>query len=460
MAFDENAIRVLIVDDNRITLENVARLLDFEASIQVVGGASDGREGVRKAKELGPDVILMDINMPDMDGIEACRQIGQSSPRSRVMMMSVQGDTAYLKQAMNAGAREFLIKPFEYDELIHAIQRVYEADPTPAELAALATASAKEAAGQPGPGQGVERGLVIAVFAPKGGVGCSTIAANLAVALCGGREADVLLVDCDLYFGDLDVLLDLQPVHRMVDVLQKFDPDDLELMQRMLTSHDSGVQLLAAPSRPELAELVQPDLLLPMLNTLRLAHDYIVLDLGARYNNLTQQLLDLADRIVLLVTPEVTAIKNTNLFLTTPGMRGSPPEKVIPLLNKYNSSWGITPEAVGNAIGQVVKLVVPADGEATTAASNNGRPVLLDSPRSSMAKSLLALEKLVPDSAQLADELAELARQKREEPPPPIVSQRTPAQEWGPAAGPAGREERRGCARWLPFLGGLRPGGE
>lgn len=455
IAEGRGAIRVLIVDDNRTTVENVARLLNFEPDISVVGTARNGRVGVLKTKELKPDIVLMDINMPDMDGIEACRQILLSSPRSRVMMMSVQADMAYLKGAMQAGAREFLIKPFGYDELNNAVRRVHQTDPSPAELAAMATpAGVGEAAIK----QKIDRAIMVAVFSPKGGVGCSTIAANLAIALRGSREANVLLIDADLFFGDLDALLDLHPSHRIVEILQKFDPEDTDVLQRMFVDHSSGVRLLAGPGRPELAELVRPEPLQSLLESVSQLYDYVVLDMGCRYNSLTRQILDLVDRVILIVTPEVTAIKSANLFLRMPGPRAFPPRKVLPLLNKYNRVWGITPESVGDTIGQIVSLTVPEDESAALIAVNRGQPVLLSAPRSSMVRPLLELEKLMPDQEQLAEELFELAQQKKSAPPPPIIeplssSQEKETVEGEDAEGETEQKERRGCSRWIPFLG-------
>ncbi len=442
-------IRVLIVDDNRTTLENVARLLNFEPDIEVVGTARNGRAGVQQTQQLKPDIVLMDINMPDMDGIEACRQILHSSPFSRVMMMSVQADMAYLKGAMKAGAREFLIKPFSYDELINTVRRVHDADPSPAELTARAVAEVR-----PGPAVApprVERAVVVAIFSPKGGVGCSTIAANLAIALCGSREADVLLVDGDLYFGDLDALLDLHPTHNMVEVLDKYDPEDPGTLQRMFAEHATGVRLLAGPGRPELAELVRPRALRALIDTLQQSHDYLVLDLGCHLTRVSEQALDRADRIILVVTQELTTIKSASLFLRMPGPRGYPPGKVVVVLNKYDKTWGIDPESLGTTIGRAVSLVLPADENAAAAAVNRGRPVLLSAPRSALVRPLLQLEKLVPDQDKLTEELAELTRQRREPPPPSILER--PVGIPG-RVGPEPALERRGCARWLPFLAG------
>lgn len=448
----QDAVRVLIVDDNRITVENVSRLLNFEPGIEVVGAASSGREGIRKAQELDPDVVLMDINMPDMDGIEACHLLTQSSPRTRVMMMSVQGDLAYLKGAMAAGAREFLIKPFDYDELIASIRRVHEIEPSALELAWSAPKGEPRVTDKPAAEEAAEGAVVVAVFGPKGGVGCSTIAVNLAVALSGNRGGDVLLMDGDLIFGDLDVLLDLRPVHRIVDVLELFDPEDLDVVQRMLAAHESGVRLLAAPSRPEMAELVQSEPVVSLLGALRQTSDFIVIDLGSRYNELSQRVLDLADRVVLLLTPEITAIKSVHLLLMMRGLRSSPPEKVILLMNKYDSTWGITPAAVGDAVGWPVTITVPADGVTAIEAANRGEPVLLCAPRSAMARQLAALERLVPDRQRLGADQPEVARGRRKRPPAPVVAVpirgRSAAVTAETTEGPQGP----GCLRWVRRL--------
>lgn len=453
MADDSGSpIRILIVDDNRITRENIARLLDFEADLQVIGEAQNGREGVRMAHELKPGVVLMDINMPDMDGIEACRQICLSSPRSRVMMMSVQGDMEYLRGAMSAGAREFLIKPFDYDELTHTIRKVFAADPSPVERAVLAS---QEMAARASAGAGAEhrvvQGIIVAVFGPKGGVGCSTIAVNLAVALSDRPGANVLLVDGNLDFGGLGVMLDLRPTHRLVEVLERFDPDDPFLMQQLLVAHSCGVFLLASPGKPELAELVQPGSFVELLESLRKAHDYIVIDLGSTWTELTEKVVDLADRMIVLVTQEVTALKNGKLVLDLPGIRDSSPEKLVLLLNKYDRAWGITPQAVGDFLGRPVASVIPADRPAAVLAANRGEPVLLSAPGSGMVRPLRQLGEQVPGDGPAEREQVP-GVQPEVERPPSIISRRRPSPAPDRGEEKTAPRKRRGWRRWIPFL--------
>ena len=117
-------ITILIADDVLDTHESLKKLLFFEGDIEVVGSATDGHQAIEMAKRLLPDVVLMDINMPGLDGIAATETIHALGLHSQVIMMSVQAETGYLRRSMLAGAREFLIKPFSSDELINSIRRV------------------------------------------------------------------------------------------------------------------------------------------------------------------------------------------------------------------------------------------------------------------------------------------------------------------------------------------------
>ena len=118
-------IRVVIVDDIAETREHLTKLLSFEADIQVVGTAASGEEAVELAGKLAPDILLMDINMPGMDGISTTERISSTFPATSIIMMSVQGEADYLRRSMLAGAREFLVKPFSSDELTTSIRQVH-----------------------------------------------------------------------------------------------------------------------------------------------------------------------------------------------------------------------------------------------------------------------------------------------------------------------------------------------
>jgi len=220
-------IRVLIVDDIPETRDHLVKLLGFESDIEVIATAASGAEAIELATKLLPDVILMDINMPDMDGITATERLSSHVPTASVVMMSVQGEADYLRRSMLAGAREFLVKPFSSDELTASIRQVNEREREKVGRAVVVAARALEQA---------EEGQVVAVFSPKGGVGRTTIAVNLAVAAASELGKKVTLVDASFQFGDVAVLLNLNPKDKsmaeLVPQLEAGGDPDVHVLQR------------------------------------------------------------------------------------------------------------------------------------------------------------------------------------------------------------------------------------
>ena len=203
-------IRVLIVDDVSETRENVKKLLQFEADVDVVGIARTGKEAIQTSQELNPDVVLMDINMPDMDGIAATEAIRAKQPAVQVIILSVQSDNNYMRKAMLVGARDFLTKPPMGDELISAIRRA--GDMARIEKTKTANVQAMPVAGNisgmstlMGP-----KGKIISIYSPKGGVGCTTLAVNLALTL-NNADTRVALIDGNFQFGDVAVFMPESP---------------------------------------------------------------------------------------------------------------------------------------------------------------------------------------------------------------------------------------------------------
>ena len=216
-------IKVLIVDDIPETRDHLSKLLGFEEGIDVAGTAGSGEEALSVAMELRPDVIVMDINMPGMDGVAAAEMISQRLPTCPIIMMSVHGEAEQLKRSLTAGAAEFLVKPFSGDEFATSIKRVHEREVArQAQLASAMPASKSPTYSA----EDIEEHQIVAVFSPKGGSGRTTIATNLALALHKETEGRVCLVDANLQFGDIGVLLNLNPKNRsMLDAVESGEPD-------------------------------------------------------------------------------------------------------------------------------------------------------------------------------------------------------------------------------------------
>src|SRR5918996_2983384 len=267
-------IKVLIVDDIPETRDHLSRLLGMEREIDVVGVAGSGEDAIKLAMDLRPDVIIMDINMPGMDGIAASEVISQRLPTSPIIMMSVHGEADHMKRAMLAGAREFLIKPFSADELSTSIKRVWERDLARREQLAAAAPTAAAVPAAPGAATDMELHQVIAVFSPKGGAGRTTIATNLALALHRETGQKVALVDANLQFGDVGVLLNLNPKNRSVlDAVESGEPDS-DIIESVMIDHSTGIRVMLAPPSPEGADLVTPAYLRKIVEQLKTTHDW------------------------------------------------------------------------------------------------------------------------------------------------------------------------------------------
>src|SRR5436190_6950068 len=407
---EQGKIRVLIVDDIIETRDNLEKLLFFEKDIEVVAKASTGREAVAMAKQHQPDVVLMDINMPDMDGIAATEAMLSQVPTVQVIMMSVQGEHDYLRRSMLAGAREFLTKPISAEELYHAIRHVYRLQTTQRRYVSSTPAEMAQA-GESAVGQG----QIIAIFSPKGGVGTSSISANLAVALRQLTNKKIALVDGNLIFGDIGVIMNMVSNKTIADLANRIAELDRELINDVLATHTSQVKVLLAPPNPQTGELVTSDHLRAILEALRKEFDYVVVDTQSSFQDRALAVLDVADRIVTLMTLEMPCIKNIKLFLEVAELLEYPPEKTLLVLNKADSRMGIRIENVEENIQHKVALQIGNAAHDMALSVNQGVPLVIEKRGHQTSKDIFALASLIGSARTAAAKSAEKPAAKPQE---------------------------------------------
>ena len=389
-------VRVLIVDDVAETRENVRKLLQFESDIDVVGAARSGMEGIQLSQELDPDVVLMDINMPDMDGISATEAIRQKSPHTQVVILSVQGDQNYMRRAMLAGARDFLTKPPMGDELISAVRRGGEMARAERSKSKQALSFPAASGGRPG-GISISmlEGKILTVYSPKGGTGCTTVAVNLAIAL-HNEDTRVVLVDANLQFGDVAMFFNEQGKNTILDIAPRVDDLDAETIQEIMIKHEaSGVHILAAPQRPEQAEKLTTDQFGKVLNFLRQIYAYVVVDTSSILNDIILSAIDQSDAVILVTTQDIPAIKNARLVLDLFQTMSVDRDHIIFVMNKFDKRIGITPERVADNLKQKMSAVIPLDERVVIPAVNRGIPFMLDNRTQPVAKGIFALAEAV-----------------------------------------------------------------
>jgi len=396
-------IRILVVDDIVETRENLAKLIGFEPDMVIVASADGGQQAVEFAKKERPDVILMDINMPDMDGITATEIIANTVPESPIIMMSVQGEQDYLRRSMLAGAREFLVKPFSADELVNAIRHVHEIEKVKRQRYQQAAPSQQQ---QPSLTSMLQpdRGQIITFFSPKGGVGRTTISTNLAVALHQSTGKPVVLVDGSLPFGDIAVILNMSPKAKTIaDLVGSFEQVDAEVLESVLVQHSTGIKVLLAPPTPEAAELITGANIKKILETLREHYAFVVVDTWPSFQEQVLTMLDVADVILTLMTLEITSLKNVRVFMEIAEKLGYDEQKVQLVANRNDSSGGIKASDVEASLARKIPHTIVSDGRALVLAVNRGVPFVISHRDSQVAKDIFTLaDKLSGASAAAA----------------------------------------------------------
>jgi len=388
-------IRVLIVDDIAETRENIRKILQFEGDVEVIGAARTGKEAIELSQETKPDVVLMDINMPDMDGIEATEIIRKKVPHSQIVILSVQGDQNYMRRAMLAGARDFLTKPPMIDELSAAIHRAGAMAHEEKARVVQGGIQSPSAGGSTSRTYSTAHGKIIVVYSPKGGTGCTTVATNLAVSL-HNNETKVALVDGNLQFGDVAVFLNEQGKNTILDLAPRAEELDPEVVEEVMITHaPSGIDFLPAPSRPEMADKVTGDQFGKVVQFMRNLYSYIVIDTSSYLTDNVLTFIEAADLIVLVTTQDIPAIKNAKAFLNLMEAFRLNRQRCIFIMNRYDKRIAITPERVSESLKHEISAIIPFDEKIVVNSVNRGVPFMIDNKTQPIGRTLLSLAELV-----------------------------------------------------------------
>lgn len=387
-------IKVIIVDDIAETRNNIKGLLSLEKSIEVIGEAVNGEEAVFITKEARPDIVLMDINMPVMDGIKATEQITLNVPETAVIIMSVQGENEYLRKAMSAGAREFISKPFSSDELVRTITNTYDMQLKRREVTSA--------------GKTVEevKSKIITVFSTKGGVGKTTIASNLAVSIARSSKKRVALVDLDLQFGDVAVMLNVSVKNTISDLIKEVNQMDSDSISDYMVTHFSGVRVLPAPIKPEYAEYITSAHVEKILQVLKESYHYIIIDTSASFHETVLTSLDMSDRIFFISTLDLPTIKNVKSGMDVMESLHYPQDKISIILNKASEQFGIKYKDFENTIKHPIWSYIPEDSQTVVSSANKGFPFVMTRTETKVAKAIIGI------ASQIVNEKVEVEKDK------------------------------------------------
>jgi pilus assembly protein CpaE len=374
------AVKVLVVDDDL----NIQRVLSFTLKQEGfdVLLAGDGESGLALVTEQAPDLILIDAALPGIDGYEAITRIRAAETAGRrvpIILLTTEADVGQRVKGLRAGADDDIVKPFHPAELMARIRALL----------------ARSGLGGPrtGSAQATLR-RVIVFYGAKGGVGNTTLAINTAIALASEQKRRVALVDANLQFGDLRVFLDLKlDTASIVNAIA--EPElDTDLLRRLMVSHSSGIDLLLAPTAPEQADVVMeshrasPEALSHLVDLMRGMYDYTVIDAPRSLDDVTIHLFDEADAVYVVLTADLSCLKNVQLVLKTMNELGYPRDKVQLVLNRSNAFTGINIANAENVLGRPIGHKVINEYRGAIGALNSGAPFMVSRPGSPLAKAV------------------------------------------------------------------------
>ncbi|MGC8835007.1 MAG: AAA family ATPase, partial [Armatimonadota bacterium] len=388
----ERNIRVLVCDDAPEVRTEAARILDTSSGVKVLGLAENGLQCLEMAKSLRPDVVLMDVAMPVMNGFQATELIKMELPEVEVVLMSTDGSQEYLRRAMISGARDFLVKPFAEDELVLAVRRACLRRPAGERIAHIE--------------RPLEPSEVFAVCGARDGAGKTTVAVNIAAVLAGVFRFRVALADMSFRFGEVGLFMGLQPRYTVADLRECAGEVDQSAVERCMVEHGSGVRVLCAPA--EFGKLSDKDapLVEPVVRVLRQGHRYVILDTAPELDEVTQAAMECADSVLLVVLPEQPSVKRALSLVNSLRERRYPLERVQLVVNRAHKRSAFSAEQIAAALDIPLLGEIPSDGWVVVPAVSKGVPFVLSNPESRAVHSIREL------AAKLVKERRAVSKQR------------------------------------------------
>lgn len=355
-------IKVLIADDIEETRKVIIKILNLEQdSFEVVGEACNGEEVLALIPRVKPDIVLMDINMPVLNGLEATEKISEKFPFVTVIIMSVQGENEYLKKAMFYGAKEYIIKPFNYEILIETIKVTYEKYKFKQNKNEINDLPNKE-------------GKIISFFSSKGGVGKSILSLNTGMVLSKERNNKILIIDMDLQFGDISMLVNQYNQKNILDAIEENQCESYEAIKPFLYKYNEKLDILFAPNKPEAAEYINKDSIDKIIKAVIKQYDYIIIDTGINFSDNTLFVLDASHIILYVSTMDIVSLKNTKLGLKVMESLGYDKHKVKLVINRFTTDYGVSKKDVDEIFKDNIFAMLPNEEKIVNISVNQGKP--------------------------------------------------------------------------------------
>jgi len=367
-----NVLRIAVVDPNDGTRESLKAALLGLDTVWLEAECSRYEFFADVVEQTSPDIGLVAMDSDSEKAIELVREISGRWPDCTLLVSSSSTDGRLILDSMRAGAKEFLTEPLKQEELAAALKRVNRQNS--------------------GEKQTSQECRVIAVAGATGGVGSSSIAVNLACALCEVPDNSVVLIDLDVALGDADVFLDTIPEYTLADVAQNVERLDLTLLKKSLTKHSSGVHLLPRPVQLEDASVITPDSLQRVIGLLQTSFTHIILDTSKGFTALDMQAIQMSDDVLMITQLDLPCLRNVVRLMMTFDNNAALRDKVKIIVNRAGQdSAQISLKKAQETIGRDIFWQIPNDYRVMVEVRNNGVPLLQHAPKAGITNSIKQL---------------------------------------------------------------------
>lgn len=395
-----NPTTVMAFVEAGTTQQQIRTAIASDGEFQLVSEQPGVNKAAQNVRSFMPEIILVDQRLGGQPSLDLVDELSLQFPEVPIVAMLEEEDTLQAQQFMLAGVRAFMIKPFTQVSLLSTLRRIRELE---------GRRQSTQSGSGPAASEKVEPLQILTVYSPRGGVGCSTIAINLAVALHEQLDVRVLLMEGKMLFGHLGLMLNFRPQNTIADLIPHAGTLDEGLVDEVISQHASGIHVLLGPSDLNVAQGIRPDDLYNVIKAVSRVYDIIVIDAGSFLNESTVTLMDAADRVLLVTTPDLAALHDTSRFMLLSGTLGFPPDKVLTVLNRAGMQGGVRRRDIESALHHPLFAQI-LEGNANVMRSlNRGVPLLYSSPRNPMSREIRTLaEKLVAmrpgEAARLSDD--------------------------------------------------------
>ncbi|MCJ7780760.1 MAG: AAA family ATPase [Acidimicrobiia bacterium] len=369
---------ILLVSGDQKFIDGTRRYLNGHK----VFTARNVTDAQRRLVEESVHLAILDPAFATESGVSEGGQLLQVDPSLPLVLVAANPDMAVLRTALRVGYKDVIDAPVDRQKMEAMLGLIEE------EADRVVRKEAK-----------TQIGRVVTIMSPKGGAGKTVTAANVGLQLAMWSEPDrVVIMDCDLQFGDIALVMQVDPVHTIVDAARELDDLDEDLMRSLLTSHPSGLKILAAPLEPSLADEVSTQSVVRSIAMLKRMFDYVVIDTAPFLDEPVLSILERSDDVLLVVDMDLPSVKNAKLALDTLKLIKFPFEKIQLVLNRVNSKARLDIGELERSLELDVQAAISSD-KLVPRAVNEGEPVVSLYPRSRVAKDLRAVTRLVVDES-------------------------------------------------------------